>query len=127
MKSSWTEDDRDTTLRAIGFANRQIVTAWTAREPSREIPWTPLRKPLRACRVALVSTAALAVNGDRPFDQVAFAGAHNAMSNSDDGWLLPDQVFVVSGVSFEFYEVQAGRERGDVESCNALIPPTPSP
>ena len=28
---------------------------------------------------------------DRPFDQVAFAGAHNAMSNSDDGWLLPNQ------------------------------------
>jgi D-proline reductase (dithiol) PrdB len=65
----WTEADRDATLRAIGFANRQIVTAWTAREPSREIPWTPLRKPLGACRVALVSTAALAVNGDEPFDQ----------------------------------------------------------
>jgi hypothetical protein len=65
----WTETDRDATLRAIGFANRQIVTAWTAREPSREIPWTLLGKPLGACRVALVSTAALAVNGDEPFDQ----------------------------------------------------------
>jgi len=28
---------------------------------------------------------------NRPFDQVAFAGAHNAMSNADDGWLLPNQ------------------------------------
>jgi D-proline reductase (dithiol) PrdB len=65
----WTEADRDTTLRAIGFANRQIVTAWTEREPPREIPWTPLEKPLSACRVALVSTAALAVDGDEPFDQ----------------------------------------------------------
>jgi hypothetical protein len=69
MSGPWTDSDRDATLRAIGFANRQIVTAWTAREPSREIPWTPLGKPLSACRVSLVSTAALAVDGDEPFDQ----------------------------------------------------------
>lgn len=69
MTTPWTEADRDATLRAIGFANRQIVTSWTAREPSREVPWTPLEKPLSACRVALVSTAALAVDGDEPFDQ----------------------------------------------------------
>jgi hypothetical protein len=29
---------------------------------------------------------------DRPFNQVAFAGSHNAMSNQDDGWLLPNQI-----------------------------------
>jgi D-proline reductase (dithiol) PrdB len=69
VSTPWTEADRDATLKAIGFANRQIVTAWTAREPSREVPWTPLGKPLSACRVALVSTAALAVEGDEPFDQ----------------------------------------------------------
>jgi len=69
VSTLWTEADRDATLKAIGFANRQIVTAWTEREPSREIPWTPLEKPLSACRVALVSTAALAVDGDEPFDQ----------------------------------------------------------
>jgi len=69
VTTPWTEADREATLRAIGFANRQIVTAWTAREPAREIPWTPLEKPLNACRVALVSTAALALNGDEPFDQ----------------------------------------------------------
>lgn len=43
------------------------------------------------------SAAPLACNGhaelcDRRFDEVAFAGAHNAMSNADDGWLLPNQV-----------------------------------
>lgn len=69
MTTPWTEADRDATLSGIGFANRRIVTAWTAREPPREIPWTPLEKPLSACRVALVSTAALAVAGDEPFDQ----------------------------------------------------------
>jgi hypothetical protein len=43
------------------------------------------------------STPEIPCNGhaelcDRPFDQVAFAGAHNAMSNADDGWLLPNQI-----------------------------------
>jgi hypothetical protein len=65
----WTEADRNATLRAIGLANRQIVTAWTAREREREIPWTPLSKPLSQARVALVSSAALALNDDAPFDQ----------------------------------------------------------
>jgi hypothetical protein len=65
----WTEADRNTTLRAIGLANRQIVTAWTAREPEREIPWTPLSKPLGESRVALLSSAAIALNDDTPFDQ----------------------------------------------------------
>jgi D-proline reductase (dithiol) PrdB len=67
--SPWTEADRDKTLKAIGFANRQIVTAWTGREPARDIPWAPLGKPLGEARVALVSTAALALNDDEPFDQ----------------------------------------------------------
>ncbi|MGE5836653.1 MAG: glycine/sarcosine/betaine reductase selenoprotein B family protein, partial [Acidobacteriota bacterium] len=33
------------------------------------IPFTPLRKPLAECSVALVSTAGIARNDDRPFDQ----------------------------------------------------------
>ena len=69
MSTPWTEADRETTLRAIGFANRQIVTTWTVREPEWEIPWTSLTKPLREARVALVSTAGLALHGDEPFDQ----------------------------------------------------------
>lgn len=69
MTTPWTPTDRDATLKAIGFANRQIVTAWTEREPERDIPWTPLAKPLSEARVALVSTAALALHGDEPFDQ----------------------------------------------------------
>jgi D-proline reductase (dithiol) PrdB len=38
-------------------------------EPDHEpIPWTPLEKPLAACRVALLSTAGLSMRGDAPFD-----------------------------------------------------------
>jgi D-proline reductase (dithiol) PrdB len=41
---------------------------WAALEPPRDIPWTPLDKPLEECTVALVSTAALALKVDAPFD-----------------------------------------------------------
>jgi hypothetical protein len=53
---------------------------------------------LAACAGAPTSadTGPRACNGsidlcDRPFDQVALAFAHNAMSNADDGWLAPNQ------------------------------------
>lgn len=41
--------------------------------------------------------AGMACNGhaelcDRRFDEVAFPGAHNAMSNADDGWQIPNQI-----------------------------------
>src|SRR5512146_2501335 len=53
----------------VAFATRQVIAAWIAREPQREIPWTPLAKPLAECTVALLSTAALARTTDKPFDQ----------------------------------------------------------
>lgn len=33
------------------------------------VPWTPLRQPLAACRVALVSSAGFVLRGQEPFDQ----------------------------------------------------------
>jgi D-proline reductase (dithiol) PrdB len=55
--------------RFLDFASRQVMKAWAAREQPREIPFTPLTKPLAECTVALVSTAAIARNDDTPFDQ----------------------------------------------------------
>ena len=34
----------------------------------RDIPWTPVSKPLSASRVSVVSTAGLSMKGDAPFD-----------------------------------------------------------
>jgi D-proline reductase (dithiol) PrdB len=48
---------------------KRIMKAWAARERFEDIPWTPLRRPLGECRVALLSSAAIALVGDRPFDQ----------------------------------------------------------
>ena len=55
--------------RFLDFASRQVMKAWAARQEPGVIPFTPLRKPLRECTVALVSTAGVARNDDRPFDQ----------------------------------------------------------
>ena len=55
--------------RFLDFASRQVMKAWASRERAGAIPFTPLTKPLSDCTVALVSTAAIARNDDRPFDQ----------------------------------------------------------
>jgi len=55
--------------RFLDFASRQVMKAWAGRQKPGEIPFTPLAKPLRECTVALLSTAAVARNDDRPFDQ----------------------------------------------------------
>jgi len=53
----------------VDFATGQVLKAWIEREPKREIPWTPLSKPLSRCTVAIVSSAGLALTSDQPFDQ----------------------------------------------------------
>ena len=55
--------------RFLDFATRQIMKAWAARLEPGVIPFTPLAKPLSECTVALISTAGVARNDDRPFDQ----------------------------------------------------------
>ena len=55
--------------RFLSYLTRKLVRAWIALEPQREIPWTPLAKPLRDSTVALVSTAGVALADDVPFDQ----------------------------------------------------------
>jgi D-proline reductase (dithiol) PrdB len=54
------------------FLDRQakaLVQSWIKLEEPREIPWTPLSRPLEESTVALISSAGLALKTDRPFDQ----------------------------------------------------------
>jgi D-proline reductase (dithiol) PrdB len=54
----------------LDFLTRKLMRAWTKRETTPDdIPWTPLRKPLAECTVALVTSAAVARLDDPPFDQ----------------------------------------------------------
>ncbi len=47
----------------------KLVKNWILMETPREIPWTPLSKPLTECTVAMISSGAIALRSDRPFDQ----------------------------------------------------------
>jgi len=53
---------------ASGITGR-IVKNWIKMETPREIPWTPLAKPLSGCTVALISSGGIALKTDPPFDQ----------------------------------------------------------
>lgn len=72
------------------------------------------------------SAAPLACNGhaelcDRRFDEVAFAGAHNAMSNADDGWLLPNQVHGMADQLAEgvrVFLIDTHEDRGSTWLCH---------
>lgn len=57
--------------RFLDFATRKIIQAWVDREPLHRppIPWAAMTKPLARTTVALVTTAGVAQNEDRPFDQ----------------------------------------------------------
>ena len=56
--------------RYLPFLTRKVMQAWAAREqPPARVSWTPLDRPLAACRVALLATAGIALRTDPPFDQ----------------------------------------------------------
>jgi len=55
--------------RFISGITRRMLRTWAKLETPRPIPWTPLSKPLRECRVALLSSAGIALKTDQPFDQ----------------------------------------------------------
>lgn len=51
-----------------GFTAKMVKT-WAAKDAPAEIGWTPLQKPLNECNVAMLSSAAIALKEDEPFDQ----------------------------------------------------------
>lgn len=56
--------------RFLSFTTRKVMQAWADREqPPHQVAWSRLDKPLDQCRVALISTAGVALRSDEPFDQ----------------------------------------------------------
>ena len=47
---------------------RRAMRNWAGLGSEGPIPWTPLAKPMAECTVALVSSAAIALKADPPFD-----------------------------------------------------------
>ena len=60
--------------RFVDFMTRKVVEGWIAREEGeaketpREISWAPLRRPINESRVSLISSGAIALKTDHPFD-----------------------------------------------------------
>lgn len=55
-------------FKYLSPASTAIIKAMIAQAPRDPVPWTPLRRPLSAATIALVSTAAISLVDDRPFD-----------------------------------------------------------
>jgi len=56
-------------LQFLDGASKRVIKAWIKRETARPIPWAPMTKPLAEARIAIISSAAVALRGDRPFDE----------------------------------------------------------
>ena len=56
-------------LQFLDGASKRVIKSWIEREERKPIPWAPLRKPLSESRVALISSAGVALKTDRPFDE----------------------------------------------------------
>jgi len=62
-------DEEVDAFRYVDRITRTMMKAHAEREPVRDIPWTPLEKPLSECKIGLVSTAAISLReGQEPFD-----------------------------------------------------------
>src|SRR5262245_47144557 len=67
------------------------MKAWASRQHADSIPFVPLAKPPNECTVALLSTAGIARNDDRPFDQ--------ARERSDPWWGDPSYRVIPFGTT----------------------------
>ncbi|RPJ49094.1 MAG: hypothetical protein EHM21_07415, partial [Chloroflexi bacterium] len=55
--------------RFINGITRRMLRTWVEMEKPRPIPLSPLCKPLKESKVALISSAGIALKTDRPVDQ----------------------------------------------------------
>ncbi len=54
--------------RFLDAISKRAMKRWAGLPGETQIPWTPLARPLSKCTVSLVSSAAIALKTDHPFD-----------------------------------------------------------
>ena len=54
--------------RFLDAISKRAMKRWAGLPRETQIPWTPLVRPLSKCTVSLVSSAAIALKTDHPFD-----------------------------------------------------------
>jgi D-proline reductase (dithiol) PrdB len=55
--------------RFLDGISKRMMRHWASLGAPRQVPWTPLAKPVSQCTVSVVSSAAVAMKTDQPFDQ----------------------------------------------------------
>jgi len=55
--------------RFLDGLSKRAMKRWATLGPPQQIPWTPMAKPLAQCTLSNVSSAAIALKTDHPFDQ----------------------------------------------------------
>jgi D-proline reductase (dithiol) PrdB len=102
--------------RFLDRAVKKMVRSWLRMEQPREIPWTPLRHPLSACTVALISSAGLALKTDQPFDQAGERA--NPWWGDPSFRALPKDV---TGADVHLYHLHINPQLAD-QDLNTLLP-----
>ncbi len=62
-------DGKVDSYRFLDGMTKRMVKTWVSLDSPGDIPWTPLRKPLNECTVALITSGGIALKTDRPFDE----------------------------------------------------------
>lgn len=105
--------------RFLPFLTRRVIKAWVERErpPSRGA-WTPLTKPLSQCRVALISTAGIALRSDEPFDQ---QGERDDPWWGDPSWRSLPAAVTAADVTIGHLHIDPGPAEQDLD---VILPAT---
>jgi len=61
--------EKTDSYKFISGITKRMVKKWISIEEQRDIPFERLKKPLRKCRVALLTSGGIAMKSDLPFDQ----------------------------------------------------------
>ncbi len=99
-----TSAKRVDSYRFIRGFTAKLAKNWIKMASPEEIPWTPLSKPLAESRVALLSSAAITLKTDKPFDQ--------ERERQDPWWGDPG-----------FRIIPSGSKAEDVRICHLHINP----
>ena len=90
--------------RFLDGISKRAMKRWAGLPGETQIPWSPLARPLSKCTVALVSSAAIALKTDHPFD---------AEIERQDPWFADPSYRVVPRTA----------RTGDIRVCHLHINP----
>lgn len=108
--------ERVDSYRFISRSTKRIMQAWVKREPPREVPWAALTKPLDECTIAFISSAAIALNNDEPFDE---AGERINPWWGDPSFRIIPQSATESDVGYYHLHVNSSYAEEDL---NCIVP-----